>query len=137
MASRAELLIEANRRGLLTGAKKEKFDEAVSRRLITLPASESTDQQLQSAKVPQGKLTNEQIRRLQSTLVTPGAKTSLGAAGRGFMRGVESVGEGIIQRGLDVGEFFGLGDTALGASAVGSNTVDFDFLKGKIGDGSG
>ena len=119
MASRAELLIEANRRGLLTGAKKEKFDEAVRRGMITLPASEATDSQLQGAEVPQGKLTSEQQRRLQSSLVTPGAKTTLGAIGQGFKRGAESVGEGVAQRALDVGEFFG---------------ADTQQLRGRLGE---
>lgn len=37
MATKQELLIEANRRGLLTGEKKQAFDLAVQRGLITLP----------------------------------------------------------------------------------------------------
>lgn len=37
MATRQELLIEANNRGLLTGQKKAAFDEAVSRGLIVTP----------------------------------------------------------------------------------------------------
>lgn len=37
MATRIERLIEADRRGLLTGERKAKFDEAVNRGLITLP----------------------------------------------------------------------------------------------------
>lgn len=39
MASREELLIEANRRGLLTGQDKALFDEAVNRGLIEPPAA--------------------------------------------------------------------------------------------------
>lgn len=37
MATKQELLIEANNRGLLTGERKQAFDLAVSRGLITLP----------------------------------------------------------------------------------------------------
>lgn len=38
MATRQELLIEANSRGLLTGQQKAAFDEAVSRGIISLPS---------------------------------------------------------------------------------------------------
>jgi len=41
MATKQELLIEANRRGLLTGQKKSSFDEAVRRGIITLPEATS------------------------------------------------------------------------------------------------
>lgn len=37
MATRSEMLIEANNRGLLTGDKKTQFDEAINRGLIVLP----------------------------------------------------------------------------------------------------
>lgn len=39
MATREELLIEADRRGLLTGERKALFDEAVNRGLITVPSA--------------------------------------------------------------------------------------------------
>ena len=37
----------------------------------------------------------------------------------------------------DVGEFFGLGDTTLGASSTGTNTIDAGEFFGKIGTGGG
>ena len=40
MATRQELLIEANNRGLLSGQQKIAFDQAVSRGIITLPSAE-------------------------------------------------------------------------------------------------
>lgn len=43
-ASREEMLIEANRRGLLTGDRKAAFDEAVKRGLISMPSQQSQDQ---------------------------------------------------------------------------------------------
>ena len=45
MATKQELLIEANRRGLLTGEKKQAFDLAVSRGLIAMPRQQITQQQ--------------------------------------------------------------------------------------------
>jgi hypothetical protein len=45
MATKQELLIEANRRGLLTGEKKQAFDLAVSRGLIAMPKQQITQQQ--------------------------------------------------------------------------------------------
>lgn len=45
MATKQELLIEANSRGLLTGEKKQAFDLAVSRGLINLPKQQITQEQ--------------------------------------------------------------------------------------------
>jgi hypothetical protein len=107
MATKQEMLIEANARGLITGDKKVQFDEAVKRGLIKLPASQATDQQLQETSVPNQGITSQQLMEMQTTLSYPAADTSLGAAGKGFMQGVKNVGQGITQRGLDVYEFFG------------------------------
>ena len=45
MATKQERLIEANRRGLLKGEMKAKFDEAVKRGLIVLPKAEAAPKQ--------------------------------------------------------------------------------------------
>lgn len=53
------------------------------------------------------KVSREQLLRMQASMDYPAEDTTLGALGAGFTRGMESVGEGIVQRGLDVYEFFG------------------------------
>ncbi len=45
MATKTELLIEANKRGLLTGEKKQAFDAAVKRGLISLPKEQITEEE--------------------------------------------------------------------------------------------
>ena len=45
MATKTELLIEANKRGLLTGEKKQAFDIAVKRGLITLPKEQISEEE--------------------------------------------------------------------------------------------
>ncbi len=107
MANRAEMLIEANRRGLLTGQKKTQFDEAVKRGLITLPAEQATDEQLSQVGVAQP-LSPFQQAQLQSTVVYPAEETSLGAFVEGAQRSAERYGTGILQRDIEVADFFGL-----------------------------
>ena len=108
MATRSEMLIEANRRGLLTGQKKAMFDQAVSRGLIKLPTSQMSDESLQASA--QGKIqapSQLEQARLQSTLVYPEEKTSLGAFYEGAIRGLQNTGFGILQRGSEVADFLG------------------------------
>ena len=107
MANRAEMLIEANRRGLLTGQKKTQFDEAVKRGLITLPAEQATDEQLSQVGVAQP-LSPFQQAQLQSTVAYPAEETSLGSFLSGAGRAFEKTGTGILQRGSEVAEFFGV-----------------------------
>jgi len=52
-------------------------------------------------------VSRDQLLQMQSTVQYPSEETTLGALGAGFKRGLESVGEGIAQRGLDIYEFFG------------------------------
>ena len=52
-------------------------------------------------------ISRDELLRMQSTVQYPSADTTLGALGEGFVRGVEEVGEGLLQRGMDIYEFFG------------------------------
>ena len=109
MATKTERLIEANRRGLLTGDKKARFDEAVSRGLIQLPPDQVESDQLET-NLASPESMREFAERAQTTVQYPGAESGVEAFFGGAKRAMQSVGEGIYQRGLDVQEFFG-GDT--------------------------
>ena len=52
-------------------------------------------------------ISRDELLRMQSTVQYPSADTTLGALGEGFVRGAEEVGEGLLQRGMDIYEFFG------------------------------
>ncbi len=106
MSNKTELLIEANRRGLLKGEQKSMFDQAVSRGLIKLPASETPSEQLPTKMKGQSEMADF-ARRAQMTVDYGADDSMLGAIGSGFKRGLEKFGEGVYQRGLDVAEFFG------------------------------
>ena len=106
MATKTEMLIEANKRGLLVGERKTQFDEAVKRGLIKLPASEMPSEQIEAVQVREP-LAGVDAARLQSTVVYPKEETALGAFLGGARRGMETIGEGILQRGAEVGEFLG------------------------------
>lgn len=84
--------------------------------------SPPTEQELESIfsglvpteAVTEGKFDEEQqgvsrdeLIRMQKTLVTPAEDTALGSFIEGARRGVETVGQGILQRGAEIGEFFG------------------------------
>ncbi len=106
MSNKTELLIEANRRGLLKGEQKTMFDQAVSRGLINLPASETPSEQLPTKMKSQQDMADF-ARRAQMTVEYGADDSMIGAIGSGFKRGLEKFGEGVYQRGLDVAEFFG------------------------------
>lgn len=108
MATKAEMLIEANRRGLLQGDQKAQFDEAVNRGLIKLPAYEMRkfpDQQVTSPESA-----SAHARKALETLQYQPEPNMLSAFLSGAQRGMENIGQGILQRGAEVAEFFG-GDT--------------------------
>ncbi len=115
MASRTDMLIEADRRGLLKGEQKRMFDEAVSRGLITISPQDMSNENLEVESSQTRIMTPEQAgdfaRRAQATVDYGGPDGYLDAFGQGAVRGMEKIGEGIGQRYLDVKEFFG-GDTA-------------------------
>ena len=106
MANRAEMLIEANKRGLLQGEQKQMFDEAVKRGLIQLPTEQLTDQQLGQVQVsrPPSQL---QQAALQRSVQFPAERTALGAFRQGVKRGFQDLGFGILQRGSEVADFLG------------------------------
>lgn len=106
MSNKTELLIEANRRGLLKGEQKAMFDQAVSRGLINLPVSETPGEQLPTKMKSQQDMADF-ARRAQMTVDYGADDSMLGAIGSGFKRGLEKFGEGLYQRHLDIAEFFG------------------------------
>lgn len=106
MATKTEMLIEANKRGLLTGARKQQFDEAVNRGLIKLPASEMKELPEQQADTPE-RMSQFATKALETTQF-PSESNELGAFLSGARRGMETIGEGILQRGAEVGEFLGI-----------------------------
>lgn len=81
-----------------TAAQPGGFDLSTAQPATAAPSPEP--------QAPQAPSRAEQLR-MQQTLVTPGEESTLGAMGAGFRRGMESVGEGVTQRALDVYEFFG------------------------------
>ncbi len=107
MATKTEMLIEANRRGLLTGERKAQFDEAVNRGLIKLPAEQMTDDQVNNVQVASQEAMSQHARKALETVQYPSEPNSLGAFWSGARRGLETMGEGILQRGAEVGEFLG------------------------------
>lgn len=111
MTTKTEKLIEANRRGLLKGDAKVKFDAAVSRGLIKLPTSELQDEQISDIQVISPETASAHARKSLETVQYPEEPNMLGAFLSGARRGMENIGEGILQRGAEIGEFFG-GDTA-------------------------
>nr|WP_319552454.1 hypothetical protein [uncultured Vibrio sp.] len=107
MATKTEMLIEANRRGLLTGERKAQFDEAVNRGLIKLPAEQMTDDQVNNVQVASPEAMSQHARKALESVQYPSSSNALGAFGSGFRRGMENIGQGILQRGAEVGEFLG------------------------------
>lgn len=58
-------------------------------------------------------ISRDELLRMQSTVQYPSADTTLGALGEGFVRGVEEVGEGLLQRAMDAYEFIGFDPSGL------------------------
>ena len=106
MASNTERLIEANKRGLLTGEKKARFDEAVTRGLIKLPVEQQSAEDVASPEIPQG-ISPQRVQQMQRTVESPADNTVLGAFLSGAQRGMENIGEGILQRGAEAGGALG------------------------------
>ena len=99
------MLIEANKRGLLKGEQKTKFDEAVKRGLIKLPAGEMPTLPEQQVMSPESAA--EFARKSQETVVYPAETNELGAFFSGARRGMETIGQGVIQRASEVASLFG------------------------------
>lgn len=98
MATRQKMLIEANSRGLLKGAQKTQFDEAVSRGLIKLP-----NQGVKNKSIPR-----DEFLKTQATVDYPEAEGEMGAFLEGAKRGITKTGQGVYQRALEVGDFLGM-----------------------------
>lgn len=107
MATKTEMLIEANRRGLLKGEQKSKFDEAVKRGLIKLPVEQMTNEQVSQVEVAQPQSMSDFARRSLETVQYPAETNELGAFLSGARRGMETIGQGILQRGSEVADFLG------------------------------
>lgn len=107
MATKTEMLIEANRRGLLTGEKKVAFDEAVNRGLIKIPAEMMSDTQVEAVQTTTPESMSEFARKSLETVQYPAETNELGAFLSGARRGMETIGQGILQRGAEVADFLG------------------------------
>lgn len=107
MATKTEMLIEANKRGLLKGDQKAQFDEAVKRGLINLPASEMPSEQVNNYQVASPEAMSAHARKALETVQYPSESNELGAFLSGARRGMEKIGQGILQRGSEVANFLG------------------------------
>ncbi|PNH94094.1 hypothetical protein [Vibrio diazotrophicus] len=108
MATKTEMLIEANRRGLLTGDRKAQFDEAVRRGLINLPVEQMADEQVGNVQFASPEAMSQHARKALETVQYPSEPNSLGAFWSGARRGMENIGQGILQRAAELGDFLGM-----------------------------